>query len=134
MPSKRAPANTDAIEAFFTDISTRGQIPVLGSMRGSIRFDLVGDKGEVECWYVEMTKGEVVVTHKKGKADATVRCGKGLMEEIANGKKNAMAAVLRGAIVPDGDLAVIIGFQRLFPGRAGSTGRVPAIAEVPQSR
>jgi putative sterol carrier protein len=134
VPPKRAPANTDAIEAFFTEISTRGQIPVLGSLSGSIRFDLVGDDGDVEPWYVDLTKGEAVVSHKKGKADATVRCDKRLMEQIAKGKKNAMAAVLRGAVVPDGDLSVIIGFQRLFPGRAGSTGRVPPIAEVAQDR
>ena len=134
MPARHASAATDAIEAFFTDISTRGQIPALGSLTGSIRFDLVGDDDEVECWYVDITKGEAIVTHKRSKADATVRCDKRLMEEIAKGKKNAMAGVLRGAITPDGDLSVIIGFQRLFPGRSGSTGRVPPISEVPQNR
>ncbi len=134
MPTKRK-SPTDAIEAFFTDISTRGQIPMLGSTTGTIRFELTGDDpDDVDYWFVTITKGEVVMTRKKGKADASVRSSRKLVEEMAKGRTNPMAAVIRGALVAEGDLGLIISFQRLFPGKAGSTGHVPPITEVEQNR
>jgi hypothetical protein len=39
---------------------------------------------------------------------------------------NAMAAALRGALVPQGDLALVISFQRLFPGPAASRAKAGA--------
>jgi hypothetical protein len=39
------------------------------------------------------------------------------------GKANAMAATLRGVIVPEGDLGLVISFQRLFPGPPASRKR-----------
>ena len=45
---------------------------------------------------------------------------------MANGKVNAMAAALRGVLAPEGDLVLIISFQRLFLGPPRSSSRSSA--------
>ena len=54
---------------------------------------------------------------------AIVRTGKALFAGMTAGKVNAMAAALRGALVPQGNLALIVSFQRLFPGPAASRAK-----------
>ena len=124
---------TDAIGAFFADISTRGPIPILGTVEGTIRFD-VSDAASTERWYVTMSQGQVSVSHKSTKAASMVQVDRALLNEIAEGRRNAMAAVLRGALVVEGNLNLLMIFTRLFPGRLGSKGRVAPITEVSQSR
>ena len=87
-----------------------------------LRFDLV-DGERVEHWYLTVTNGDVAVSHKDAEADATVRTGKALFAGMTAGKVNAMAAALRGALVPQGNLALIVSFQRLFPGPAASRAK-----------
>ena len=130
---KKPLSTTDAISAFFADVSTRGHIGLLSASSGAIRFD-VKDGETVERWHVAIDRGEVMVSHRNAKADAVVRVDRTVLNEIAEGRMNAMAAMLRDAFVAEGDLRVIIAFQRLFPGRSGSTGRVAPITEVRQSR
>jgi len=129
----RKKTKADAIDAFFADISTRGQIPVLGTMEGRLRFDVSGTRG-VEYWYVTLHNGEASVSHKNTKADVVVRIAQDLFGEIVEGRKNAMAALLRGAMEAEGDFRILIAFGRLFPGRHGSKGRVAPILEVDQQR
>jgi putative sterol carrier protein len=111
---------------FFEALADRGQEPLLTRITGTIRFDL-GTGKDVERWYVRVRKGRVDVSHKKAPADAVVRADKALFDDIAAGKANAMAAALRGMIVPEGDLGLVMTFQRLFPGppktRSKSAGR-----------
>jgi putative sterol carrier protein len=38
-----------------------------------------------------------------------------LFDDLASGRANAMAAMLRGAVAVDGDRTLMIRFQRLFP-------------------
>jgi putative sterol carrier protein len=96
-----------------------------------VRFDLVGG-GSIEHWSVAIAKGNVSVSRRATKADALVRLDRALFERIVTGRENAMAAALRGVMVPKGDLGLVMLFQRLFPGppsaRGGAkaeTGRVP---------
>jgi len=123
----------NAVDAFFADIATRGQIPVLGTTSGTIRFD-ISSATSLEHWYVTVRKGEVTVSHKNTRADAVCKLDKGLFEDIAEGRRQAMSAILRGAMVAQGHLSLLMSFQRLFPGRTGSKGRVAPITEVPQER
>jgi putative sterol carrier protein len=102
-------------EQFFDELSKRGQEPLLRRVTGTIRFDL-GTGMNAEHWFVKVKKGKVDVSHGKGPADAVVRAEAPLFDEITAGKTNAMAAVLRGLILPEGDLGLVMTFQRLFPG------------------
>ena len=123
----------DAVEAFFAEISTRGSVPLLRDVKGTIRFDVSSATG-IKPWVITLHKGEVTVSNRNMKADAVVAIDRTLFNEIAEGRKNAMAAVIRGAMVISGDIGIVLAFQRFFPGKFGSKGRVPPILEVEQNR
>jgi putative sterol carrier protein len=112
----------DPTAEFFEELAQREREPLLGTTKGTLRFDLrSGNK--TEYWYISMAEGDVAVSHKRAAADATVRMDKRLFEGMVAGKVNAVAASLRGAIVPQGDLGLVLQFQRLFPGpRANERG------------
>jgi putative sterol carrier protein len=129
----RSEPRQKAVDAFFADIATRGKIAVLGTTSGTIRFD-ISNADSLEHWYVTVRKGEVAVSHKNTRADTVCELDKGLFEDIAEGRRQAMSALLRGALVAQGDMSLLMSFQRLFPGRIGSKGRVAPITEVAQDR
>jgi putative sterol carrier protein len=120
-----------ATEEFFDALAKRRHEPLLHSASGTVRFDLV-DGGSVEHWSVAIARGNVSVSRRATKADALVRLDRALFDRIVTGRENAMAAALRGVLVPKGDLGLVMLFQRLFSGppnaRGGAkaaTGRVP---------
>jgi putative sterol carrier protein len=104
----------DATTDLFESLRARGHEPLLEQAQGTMRFEL-GD-GRVERWTVSIDRGDVTVSHANRKADCTVRADAHLFEDIASGKVNAMAAVLRGALSVEGDPELFERFQRLFPG------------------
>jgi hypothetical protein len=119
-----------AIDAFFSSIDGQSP-PLLANVSGTIRFDLSGHAG-AEHWYVTVSKGRIAVSHKRSAADAVVHSDRALFEDLATGRSNAMAAWLRGALVPEGQLGLVVSFQRLFPGpprnRAPEAGAPPGVA------
>lgn len=129
----RSPAPADPITAFFDGIARQGVIPMLERTTGTVRFDVLDRRGE-EHWHVAITKGAVKVTHRSSRADSVARVQRPVFEAICAGTLNANAASLRSTMVPQGDLALLVAFERLFPGPPGSTGRVAPITEVPQER
>ena len=62
-----------------------------------------------------MDRGSVAVTRSGDPADAVVSARREDFDELADGHINALPAVLRGLISIDGDPAVLVRFQRLFP-------------------
>lgn len=126
-------AEIDATERFFEALATRGREPLLQGASGTLGFDLV-DGGAVEHWCVALKKGDVSVSHEKAKADALVRVNRDLFNGIVTGRENAMAAMLRGVLVPEGDLGLVMSFQRLFPGPPGVRGAAPAITRGKRTR
>ena len=102
--------------AFFEALAERGRDPALEKTTGTIRFDLEGGERPTR-WLVTIGKsGEVAVSRKQAKADCVVRVDSTLFDDIARGQANAMAAVLRGAMRVEGDAALLVAFQSLFPG------------------
>jgi putative sterol carrier protein len=112
----------DPTGEFFDELHRRGNEPLLQKANGTIRFDMV-DEGEKSSWSVAIKKGDVTVSRAKGKADCTITADKALIEGIISGEVNAMAALLRGEIGVEGDLELLVLFQRLFPGPAASAER-----------
>jgi hypothetical protein len=58
----------------------------------------------------------VKVSRRNARADAVVRIDRSLLDRIVTGQENAMAVFLRGAMIPEGDLALMLLFQRIFTG------------------
>ena len=57
----------------------------------------------------------ITVSHADGAADCVVRADAALFDDLVRGEANAMASILRGRLVAEGDPALLIRFQRLFP-------------------
>jgi putative sterol carrier protein len=112
----------DPARSFFDDLAARAHEPLLKDASGTIRFDLV-DGRRVEHRYVTIDRGDVTVSHEKADADTVLRIDRSLFDRIATGKTNAMAAALRGELVPEGNLSMLMVFQRLFPGPPRSRAR-----------
>jgi putative sterol carrier protein len=106
---------TSPMEQFLTELGRRGSEPILASATGTIRFD-VHRGGRTEYRVVKIDRGKVTVTNGKSKADAVVDADGDLLDAIAQGKVNAMAATLRGALHVEGDTELLIQLQRAFPG------------------
>ena len=100
----------DATAEFFGELARRGHEPLLQKVTGTFRFEVTGERAE--HWLVGVKKGDVTVSRGTVKADAVVRADRKEM--------NALAATLRGAAVIQGDLGLLAGFQRLFPGPPGA--------------
>ena len=105
----------DPIASFFEDLSSRGHEPLLHHASGTLRLDLKLEKG-VERWYITMVKGDVAVSHRNAKADASIRMDRKLFEGMTRGTVNLTAALLRGVLQIEGDLNLIMAFDRLLPG------------------
>ena len=115
MAAKVAKATPDPTRALFEALAARGPAPLLAKSSGTVRIELT-DGQRVECWFVTIEKGNVTVTRDTGDADTVVRTTKALFDDLATGKQNAMAALLRGALAAQGNLSLVIQLERLFPG------------------
>jgi putative sterol carrier protein len=109
----------DPTTEFFEGLSRRGHEPLLERMTGTFRFDLVRE-GKTSRWLVAVTKGDLAVSRQNRKADCVVHAERQLFDRLAGGEQNAMAAILRGELVLDGDVTRLVLLQRLFPGPASS--------------
>jgi putative sterol carrier protein len=105
----------NGVVEFFEELGRREHEPLLTKVSGRVRFDLV-DAGRPDRWLVAVDKGDTTVLHKGGPADCTVRADRALFERLCRGEENAMAAVLRGALVCSGDVELLFAIQRIFPG------------------
>lgn len=103
-----------ATEAFFRNIAANGRQPLLKSGAGSIQFEIT-DGDHAERWHVAIDHGDVRVTRGVAHADAVARVRRPVFDGMVRGTVNAMAATLRGDITVEGDLGLVLLFQRAFP-------------------
>ena len=108
----------DATSDFFQGLAERGREPRLARATGSIRFDL-DDEKRPQQWRIDVRRGVVAVSQEGGAADCSIRTDASLFDDLVTGRANAMAAILRGKVLIDGDPAFLIRFQRLFPAPTG---------------
>jgi putative sterol carrier protein len=114
-----------ATDDFFGSLASPGHVELLEKARGSVRVELGSGKG-AERWLVTIDKGDVVVSHKAGAADCTIRSSKALFDRIAGGDVNALAAFLRGELEVEGNWELLVLFQRLFPSPPRGSARSPS--------
>jgi SCP-2 sterol transfer family len=103
----------DAVTAFFEDLGSQGYDPLLRSISGSVRFDLVSGK-TTERWLVAVRKGNLAVSHRNVRADAVIRLSRTLFESVARGETNLLPATLRGEVALEGDFRLMIMARRLL--------------------
>jgi putative sterol carrier protein len=116
----------DATAELFDALVERGHEPLLEKATGTVRFDLKEGK-KTDRWLVTVVKGDFAVSRQNLRADCIVTADKALFDDIASGRTNAMAALLRGAMRVEGDVQLLVLFQRLLPGPPRSR-RPPATA------
>ena len=109
----------DSSTKFFRRLAARGHEPLLEKARGTVRVDLTNGKRTAR-WLVAIDKGDIAVSHANARADCVIRAEKTLFDGITRGETSAVAAVLRGDIVIEGDRELLVLFQRLFPGPRGA--------------
>jgi putative sterol carrier protein len=105
----------DGIVRFFQELGRRGHEPLLAKVTGRVRFDLL-EGGRTDRWLVAVDKGETTVSHQGGATECTIQADRALFERLCRGEENAIAAVLRGALVCGGDVELLFAIQRIFPG------------------
>lgn len=105
---------TAATVAFFEALRQQGHVPALERLTGRVRFDL-SDPDRTHRWLVSVDRGDVAVSRRGGRADCVVSADKDVFEGMATGRVNAMSAVLRGLLGVQGDLNMLVLFQRVFP-------------------
>ncbi len=106
---------TDATTEFFEELGRRDHEPLLAKVSATARFELSHD-GATDHWLVAVERGDLTVSHHDGPADLMLRTERKLFDGMAAGELNAVAALLRGALVVEGDWELMVLFQRLFPG------------------
>lgn len=111
---------------FFADLERREREPLLRAATGTLRFDLA-DGESVEHWSVAIDKGAMSVSQTAAKADCVVSADRSTFDRIAGGEANAMVALVRGLVGVEGEIQLLLLFQRLFPGppAAGEPERAP---------
>jgi putative sterol carrier protein len=124
---------TDATAEFFDALVERGHEPLLEKATGTLRFDLKDGK-KTDRWLVAVAKGDLAVSRQNLRADCVVSADKAEFDDIASGKTNAMAALLRGAVSIEGDTQLMVLFQRLFPGPPRARKRRPTAASARRKR
>ena len=124
---------TDATAQFFDALVERGHEPLLEKTTGTVRFDLK-DGSKTDRWLVTVVKGDFTVSRQNLRADCVVTADKSLFDGIVSGKTNAMAALLRGAMGVEGDVQLLVLFQRLLPGPSRSRRPRPTAASARRQR
>jgi hypothetical protein len=105
-------------EAFFAELATRNYEPLLHLVSGTYLFD-IADAG---MWRVVADHGNLRVMKLQAdggamrEADCTIVCDRSEFDGLVQGRQNIMAAYLRGRVRGEGNTALALSFQRLFPG------------------
>jgi putative sterol carrier protein len=105
-------------EAFFAALGAKGRDPHLAHAAGTVRFEVTGGP-HVERWSVVIDHGDVTVSRRRLRADAVVKIDRDAMDRLVTGRSNAMAAAVRGELTAEGDLALVLLLQRIFPAPPG---------------
>ena len=112
---------TELDSSLLEALADRSHERPLTAMNGTVRLD-VRDGERASEWYLTITKGVVTVAREGGEPDCVLAGDVTTFDAVLSGKANAMAAILRGALVPRGKFVLLTALQRLFPGSPGADG------------
>ncbi|MBE1484597.1 SCP2 sterol-binding domain-containing protein [Plantactinospora soyae] len=109
----------DPTTEFFEGLNHRPPDPLLGKIRGTVRFELEQGR-EVETWLLVLSAGSVSATQTDRSADCTVRAARDVFNEIASGRANPFASLLRNRLTVEGKLTLYSYLNHLVPGPPGA--------------
>jgi putative sterol carrier protein len=108
---------------FFAELEAQPALP--GRQTGVLCINLA-DGERTEHLYLDIRRGDVRVSHQGPAPDCTMSTDLATFEEIVDGKMNAMAALLRGAIEIEGRFSLMISLQRFMAGPSEAPERPAA--------
>ncbi|KXK59973.1 sterol-binding protein [Micromonospora rosaria] len=111
----------DATTRFFEDLDRRGFEPLLEKTSGTLRFDLHED-AQTTHWLIQVDRGRIRVSREDRDADTVVWTSPAMFEQMAAGREDGIAALLRGDMTVTGDARLVVQIERLFPGPPDSRG------------
>lgn len=109
----------DPTMEFFEGLNHRAPDPLLGGIRGTMRFDLE-QGGEDDTWLLVFSAGNVSATQIGRPADCTVRTTRDTFHQIVTGETNPFAALLRNQVTVEGKLTLYGYLNHLIPGPPGA--------------
>ncbi|MBO4162911.1 MULTISPECIES: SCP2 sterol-binding domain-containing protein [Micromonospora] len=111
----------DATTRFFESLDRREHEPLLNKAVGTLRFDL-HEGAQTTHWLLRVDRGDLTVSQEDREADTVVGTTPALFEEMAAGRENGLAAVLRGDMTVTGDARLVVQIERIFPGSPDARG------------
>ncbi|MEU9508270.1 SCP2 sterol-binding domain-containing protein [Micromonospora sp. NPDC048170] len=111
----------DATTRFFEDLDRREYEPLLAKSSGILRWDLQ-EGARTTHWLLRIDHGRVQVSQEDQEADAVVGTSPELFDDLATGREDGIAALLRGDLAVTGDLRLVVQLDRLFPGPPDTRG------------
>lgn len=107
--------------AFFEQLARTAYDPRFTKVRGSVRLE-IHDGEQVDKWLITIDDGRFRVDHGDGPASSVTSMSAPLAERLLRGEINALAAILRGEILVDGDLGLALRLGRLLPAPPADPG------------
>lgn len=106
---------------FFDTLARRGHEPRLANVIGTLRFDLDRD-GQRDHWFVDVRSGDVHTWRapEPRPADCVLRTTHAWFDRFVTGEENVLPALLRADAVAEGNLQLVVHFQRLMPNPPGA--------------
>ncbi|MGC4891281.1 SCP2 sterol-binding domain-containing protein [Micromonospora sp. DT227] len=111
-----------SIDAFFDGLGRSSPDERLVKVSGSVRFDIHDDRG-VHHRRLDIDHGRLRVSDDDGPATTVITLSERTAVAMVAGGMNGLAAISRGEILVDGDLALALRIGRLFPKPAATAGR-----------
>src|SRR6266852_9373515 len=96
--------------AFFEELAQRGYEPSLRCVRGTVRFDIMGEGS----WWVQVRNGALTVARDGASADCGYAVAVADFVPLARGEQNPFTAALQGRLHIWGDQALALVTQRVF--------------------
>jgi putative sterol carrier protein len=109
--TSRGSSPAPTIPEIFDHLVAEGQKPALRRTSGVYEFDF-DDGGR---WFLRLDHGTPWLQDSADDPDVVIDCTAADFIEIAQGKRNLMAAFLEGRIKATGDPAFALDFRRLVP-------------------
>ncbi|WP_433529526.1 amylo-alpha-1,6-glucosidase [Micromonospora sp. CA-263727] len=116
---------TERLNEFFTGLasSSVGRLPATPT--GLLRFDFVAASGGTDTWFVRLCGGRARARRDGGRADCRVEMRAEVFERLLAGGDQVVAMLFRGVVSVEGELALLLLFQRLLPLHADSRASTP---------